>query len=375
MRICYFGTYRAEYSRNRILIEGLRRNGVEVIECHEQLWSGIGDRVESVQGGWKRPAFWWRVAKVYARLVSRYWRLGGRYDVLLVGYPGQMDIFLARLLAWLHRKPLVWDVFMSIYLIALERGLDRVSPRGVTLLRWLERMACRLPDLLVLDTAAYAAWFERTHRVPAARFWLVPTGADERLFTPRIPTPRQSDACFTVLYYGTFIPNHGVQTIIEAASLLANDPTIRFQMIGDGPERTAAVSLARARGLGNVTFVEWLEGDALHKYIADADLCLGVFGTTPQSLMTVQNKLYECLAMGKPVISGAGAAVNAQFQHGTHLYFVPRADPQALTDGIRHLQKEPELRARLGQEGRRIFLEEFALVPLGRRLLDGLSRL
>ena len=37
MRVCYFGTYRAEYSRNQIMIEGLRRNGVEVIECHETL--------------------------------------------------------------------------------------------------------------------------------------------------------------------------------------------------------------------------------------------------------------------------------------------------------------------------------------------------
>jgi hypothetical protein len=30
MRICYFGTYRANYSRNVIMVEGLRRAGVEV---------------------------------------------------------------------------------------------------------------------------------------------------------------------------------------------------------------------------------------------------------------------------------------------------------------------------------------------------------
>ena len=137
LRVCYFGTYRAEYSRNRILIEGLRRNGVQVIECHERLWDGIEDRVETVQGGWKRPGFWWRVATVYARLLRRYWQIGGAYDVLVVGYPGQLDVFLARLLTWLQRKPLVWDIFMSIYLIALERGLDAKSRLGVDLLRRL----------------------------------------------------------------------------------------------------------------------------------------------------------------------------------------------------------------------------------------------
>ena len=29
LRVCWFGTWREEYSRNRIMIEGLRRNGVE----------------------------------------------------------------------------------------------------------------------------------------------------------------------------------------------------------------------------------------------------------------------------------------------------------------------------------------------------------
>ena len=37
IKVCYFGTYRAAYSRNKIMIEGLRRNGVEVLECHETL--------------------------------------------------------------------------------------------------------------------------------------------------------------------------------------------------------------------------------------------------------------------------------------------------------------------------------------------------
>ena len=41
LRVCYFGTYRADYARNHILITGLRRNGVEVIECQESLWHSI----------------------------------------------------------------------------------------------------------------------------------------------------------------------------------------------------------------------------------------------------------------------------------------------------------------------------------------------
>ncbi|MCL4835100.1 MAG: glycosyltransferase family 4 protein [Caldilineaceae bacterium] len=366
LRVCYFGTYRDEYSRNRILMEGLRRNGVQVIECHERLWDGIEDRVQTVQGGWKSLRFWRRIATAYARLLRRYWQLGGAYDVLVVGYPGQLDVFLARLLSWLHRKPLVWDIFMSIYLIALERGLDKRSRLGVALLRWLEWLACRLPDQLIIDTAAYAAWFEQIHGVPASRFGLVPTGADDRLFYPVPPSAEKSDR-FTILYYGTFIPNHGVQTIVEAAALLADESDIRFVLIGDGPDRPAA--MAQAEGLPNITFVGWTEPDALRQHIADADICLGVFGTTPQSLMTVQNKIYECLALGKPVLTGEGPAVAQTFSHGEHLFLCARANPQALADGLLALRSNPALGQGLGEKGQAAFRANFSLQPLGARYL------
>ena len=55
LRVCWFGTWREDYSRNRIMIEGLRRNGVEVVECHAALWGGIEDRVKLARGGWAGP--------------------------------------------------------------------------------------------------------------------------------------------------------------------------------------------------------------------------------------------------------------------------------------------------------------------------------
>ena len=87
LTVCYFGTYRAEYSRNQIMIEALRCNGVEVIECQEQLWEGIEDRVETVEGGWFTFTFWKRVVRAYLNLLRKYQKTG-EYDVLIVGYPG-----------------------------------------------------------------------------------------------------------------------------------------------------------------------------------------------------------------------------------------------------------------------------------------------
>jgi glycosyltransferase involved in cell wall biosynthesis len=363
-RACYFGTYRANYSRNRILIEGLRRNGVEVIECHAQLWHGIEDRVQVARGAWIKPGFWWRFLRTYGRLLGRYRSVGGNYDVLIVGYPGQLDVFLARFLSWLHRKPLVWDIFMSIYLIALERGLAARSRLTMNLIRQVERIACRLPDLLILDTAEYVEWFQSTHGVPSCRFHLVPTGADTRFFTPQ-RSQKPDDNFFRVVYYGTFISNHGVEYIVKAARFLAEDNTIHFELIGEGPDRKKAIAMARDYGLSNVRFVDWLDKDELLRRVASADVCLGVFGTTPQSVMTIQNKIYEALAMAKPVLTGDAPAIRKILKHGEHLYLCERANPQALAEALCLLRNDPELRQKLSANGYALYQQRFTIEQLG----------
>lgn len=362
LRVCYFGTYRANYSRNQIMIAGLRQNGVEVIECHETLWHGIEDRVQAASGGWLRPRFWLRVLGAYARLVARFFRVGD-FDVLVTGYPGQLDVFLARLLSWIKGKPLAWDVFMSIYLIALERRLDRRSRLSLALLRRLEWLALRLPDRLIQDTASYVDWFGQTHGIPPDRFRLVPTGADDRVFRPLPPPPEGGP--FRVVYYGTFIPNHGVPYIVEAARLLQDDPEICFELAGDGPEREQAERLARGYGLQNLTFTGWLDKPALTARIARAQVCLGAFGDTPQSLMTVQNKVYEGLAMARPVVTGDSPAVRRVFEPGQNILLCDRQDPASLAAALRRLKQQPELRKRLAEQGYRLFAEKYALQPLG----------
>jgi glycosyltransferase involved in cell wall biosynthesis len=347
------------------MVEGLRRNGVEVIECHERLWHGIEDRARAASGGWLRPAFIARIARTYWRLLRAYYKIGD-YDVMVLGYPGQLDVCLARVLTWLRRKPLVLDVFMSLYLIGSERGLTTRHPITGQLIYWLEKLACLLPDLLILDTAEYVEWFRKVYSLDPVRFRLVPTGADDRIFHP-LEVDGRDDDLFWVLYYGTFIPNHGVKYIVEAARILKDEPGIHFELIGDGPTKAQAMTMAEEYNLTNITFVGWVDKRALPRKVAGADVCLGVFGTTPQSMMTVQNKIYEGLAIGKPVITGDAPTVRAHLEHGTAAFLVERSDSQALARAILTLRNDPALRDRLARSGHQLFVSRFSTVCIGAR--------
>ena len=357
------------------MIEGLRRNNVEVIECHEQLWYGIEDRVQTVSGKWLNPKFVARIIRTYWKLLRAYHRAGD-YDVMVLGYPGQMDVYLARVLTWLRRKPLALDVFMSIYLIAVERGLTSKHPITARLIYWLEKLALRLPDLLIQDTAEYVEWLQKTYGLDPVRFRLVPTGADDRVFCP-LEASKRDDGLFRVLYYGTFIPNHGVKHIVEAARILRDETDIHFELVGDGPDKAQSETLVEEYGLTNMVFTGWVDKQSLPRKIAEADVCLGVFGATPQSMMTVQNKIYEALAMAKPLITGESTTVRAALRDGEHLLLCRRQYPLSLAETITHLKTRPNLQARLAKQGRERYVSEFTTTALGQRFsmhLDALIR-
>lgn len=351
------------------MLAGLEANGVVVYRCHAKLWRGIEDRVQKASGGWLRPSFLWRVISAYWRLLQKH-RTVPEYDFMLIGYPGQFDSILGRLLSWRRRKPMILDLYMSLYLIAKERGLTTRNPVSGKVIRFLEGVGLRLPDLLISDTEEYVRFHCNTYGLKPDRFRLVPAGADDRIFYPR-PELRPPDDIFRIIYYGTFIPNHGVPTMVLAAALLKDQPSVQFDFYGDGPERQAAQELAAAKGLTNVTFHGWLEKEKLPLEIAQSHLCLGVFGTTKQSEITIQNKIWECMAMGRPVITGDAPTIRNTLRHGEEVYLVERANPKVLAEAIKFLRSEDNLRENMGNAASKRF-QLNNIEATGRKVIEAL---
>ncbi|MFN2279843.1 MAG: glycosyltransferase family 4 protein [Candidatus Promineifilaceae bacterium] len=363
LRVCYFGTYRANYSRSQILLAGLHgRPRVQVYECHSQLWHGIDDRVQQASGGWRNPRFWTRVLSAYWRLFRKH-NQTPEYDVMLIGYPGQFDAYLGRLLTWWRRRPMALDILMSLYLVAEERGLTEKSPWTGRLIFQLEQGGLRRPDLLLSENDAYESYYCRRYGLDHRTFRKVPHGADDRVFYPR--TVERPDLPFLVTYHGTYLPSHGMDAVIGAAVLLKDQPDIHFHFFGDGPERERLLQITAEESLDNVNFHGFVDREELLNSLARSHVTLGVFGETKQSHYTVQNKIWEGLAMARPVISGDSTVVRESLTDGKHIYLVPREDPQALAEAIKTLKKNPQLREEIARAGYQRFLAGNSIAAIG----------
>jgi len=298
----------------------------------------------------------------------------GPYDTMIVGYAGHIDVFPARLLTWLARKPLVLDVFLSVHeTVTQDRGLAAGRPVFSHLLYLVERAGCHLADRLLLDTQADIQYFEHKYGLPRSKFECVRVGADESVYAP---TGKEQEGLFTAIYFGKFIPLHGIEHLVAAAKELEVDPEIRIKFIGDGQTYTAMRSLADSMGTKNIIWgPRWLEPEALREHIAQASVCLGIFGTSAKALRVVPTKAYVALAMAKPLITADSPAAREVFASVSNAILCPAGDSLALAQAILALKRDVALRRSVAEAGYRLFLEQFTSRAIGLQVKECLQSL
>ena len=344
MRVLYFGTYERDYPRNAQVISALRRAGVEVEERNEAVWHG-GEQ-------WRaglRPGG--RLLAAQARLL----RSGPtEADAVIVGYPGQADLDVARRIA--RGRPVVFNPLVSWWdTLVDDRGrFGARSPAGRALL-WLDRHAFRSADLVVADTQANADFFARLAGLGAARVATCFVGAEERLFAPAALEREPA----TVLFVGKLIPLHGLPTVLAAARLA---PELHFRVVGDGQLRGLLRDLP-----ANVEHVPWLPYELLPGELQRATCALGVLGTSAKAARVIPNKAFQALACGTPLVTADTKAARELLDDGESALLVPPGDPEALAQALTRLCGDGGLAKRIGDGGLVAYHVNASEEVLGRR--------
>jgi glycosyltransferase involved in cell wall biosynthesis len=350
-----FGTYEAGYDRNQVLMRGMREAGIEVTECHVPLWEKMRYKTTALKGPGQYAALLVKLGFSYAELGLRY-LAAPHHDVVLVGYLGHFDVFLARALTWLRGKPLVFDAFVSLYdTSVVDREVIRRDSVAAALLKQIDKWSCKLSDLVLLDTNEHIQYFCDEFGLLRSKFQRVLVGADESY---AISEPVQRDPSrFVVLHYSKFAPLHGMPYILEAANLLRDRPEIVLRIVGGGQTFEESKAYADRMGLENLELIAWLDPEPLRQAIREAHVCLGIFGDTPKARRVIPNKVYQCLAAGAAVVTGRSPATEELLVDHEHALLCEMASGQAIAKAIMEIHDSPALRRRLGENGAKLFRE------------------
>ncbi len=344
MTVCFFGAYDPAYVRTEVLRVGLRRAGIKIIECNV-----------------RDPSI-----RKYFKLFRKHQKIRNAYDIMLVGFPGQHLMWFARLLS---RAPIVFDAYLSLYEAEVE---DRARVRSGSLWSWyyyfLDWYSVRLADKVLVDTEAHIRYFAEMFHISSGRFARVFVGAEDTVYYPRKKRGAPGHAQFEVLFFGSFIPFHGVEHIVTAARRFASDPSIRFTLIGRGQTFSHLSRLAQGIPPRTLRILAPMSREALAGYVAEADVLLGVFGEGAKGERVIPAKVFVALAVGKALISRSARAMHELLDPGVHYLAVPPADPEALVQALNHLRRHIPVRHSLGENARRLYLDrlipEMAVRPL-----------
>ena len=257
----------------------------------------------------------------------------GRYDLVHLCSPGPAGVGAA-MVARMMGIPTVGSYHTELAAYAgLRSGDERIREAMTQLLR-LFYGSCEI----VLSPSAASDESVRALGRAAHEVGRWERGVDVSQFDPR----RRIEGIFpgqvNVLYAGRQTKEKGAALLAEAfLDAAARDPRLHLVLAGGGPEEQHLRDRLGARA----TFLGWLEGDALARAYASADIFLFASRTD-----TFGQVILEAQASGLPVVAVAEGGPAALIENDVTGRLCP-PDARALADTVVELAASPARRRRL----------------------------
>jgi glycosyltransferase involved in cell wall biosynthesis len=237
----------------------------------------------------------------------------------------------------------------------------------------IDRLNAAAARVVVVDTLQSRDYFVNVLGVAPDKVKVVYVGAETALFGES-PTPSALGGPLRVLFYGTFIPLHGVDTIIAAAGRLqASNVAVSISLVGQGQEYGKCHRQASRLRLRNVTFGPTeVPYEALPSLIAESDVCLGVFSTGEKASRVIPHKVFQAASSGRPVVTADTPAIREVFDDSSAV-LIPAGDPAALASQLEDLAARPDRRTSLGRQAAAVVRDHFGPRDIAAQFLSAVD--
>jgi len=286
-------------------------------------------------------------------LIMASWTLGWlslkrRYRVVEVVSMPEILVFAALLPKLLGAKIImnVFDHTPETYARIYKTSSNHIA---IQLMRGVSRLCLSLADHIITAEQA-SKEMAMSRGIPTSKVSVVLNVPDENVFQ-HTPTSHKKQNHFCLITHGSLTQHYGVQTLIKAVPLLKDDiPNLKVMIVGDGEYRSQLEEMAQSLGVdSHVVFTGLVPFERVPSLIAEADI-----GVVSALIPLLPNKLFEYLALDKPVVVAANSSVQAFFDDYSVKFYQPDNE-QDLAQSILELYRNPDTMANLAAGGSAIY--------------------
>ncbi len=327
--------YSSDYIRTRTILAALQQLDIELLLA-VNTWTNF-----------------FRYLQTIAKLIKI--RFQHNPDYYILGFRGHDIFWFVRLVT--AGKCLIFDSLMSPY-DALKN--EKKAGKAGMLFSWflypIEKLILKYSNIILTDTNRHCEFFIDTFHVKPEKIKPVYVGASEEFNL--IHHDREE---LQVLFYGSFLPLHGKNVILQAAHNLRDKP-IHFTLIGGNITEPLEQ---------NITYIKWVEFDELcDRYIADADLFLGgPFGGTKQARRVITGKTFQGLAMAKTTVIGR-IDEPVGFKDKINCLLIEQNNPDQLTSAILWAYLNRDKLSEIGLNGQKLYHDKFSIKKIADQLSE-----
>jgi len=300
-------------------------------------------------------------------------------DIVICSSTYPLDIYPGARIARRAGARLVFEVHDLWPLTPILLGRLSPSHPFIRLLQHAEDWAYRHADTVV-SILPDAKDYMVAHGLAPAKFVHVPNGIPTFRGLPdheelpaeiqsQIENERSRDR-FLVGFAGGINLNMALDTVLDAARLLA-DANVGFFIAGDGASASRLRERVTQCRLDNVHLVGRIAKLAVPVFLSRMDALVIPWHRNPLYRYGVSpNKLFDYMLAAKPILQGSDASNDLVTEAQCGLTIEPE-NPVALADAVRRLLAlPPEMRDKLGENGRRYVLANNDCRILARNFLE-----
>lgn len=238
------------------------------------------------------------------------------------------------------------------------RAMDERVIMGVT--SKLHRKTIQKSDAIITISQKVKKLYEKV--VDSEKLSVIPLGVDTDVFKPA--DKKVHTEGFEILYVGYLYKLKGVEYLIRSIAQVAEEQgDVRLRVLGEGPEKSRLVALAKSLDLEEKTFFEgFVPHTQIVRYYQQCDIfCFPTLGEP------FGKAVLEAMACGKPVIaSNVGGPVEIIEDKRTG-FLIPPAQYRILAKTILGLMVDQKYREKVGANARTAVVKSYSWESLAEK--------